>query len=182
MNSHKPPPLDADEADTILIAQLRSDLSAKTAELERVRAELEDVRGDCKAAEDGHDRAHAAAVEATARAEKAEGERDEARALQRECRSAQYVAENDAAMVRGVWKVREETLESQLREARGEIERLEAALHEIADYSEQFVADDEDGDERMYKINLIADGALALLPSNQAPVAIETLDRKGEPT
>ena len=38
---------------------------------------------------------------------------------------------------------------------------LEAALHEIADFSEQFIGDDEDGDERMYKVNQIADTALA---------------------
>jgi uncharacterized protein (DUF3084 family) len=52
------------------------------------------------------------------------------------------------------------------------IAHLEAALHEIADYSEQFIGDDEDGDERefaraqavanagMYKVNQIADTAL----------------------
>jgi hypothetical protein len=38
---------------------------------------------------------------------------------------------------------------------------LEAALREIADFSEQFIGDDEDGDERMYKVNQIADTALA---------------------
>ncbi len=48
----------------------------------------------------------------------------------------------------------------QRREAR--IAELETALHEIADFSEQFIADDEDGDERMYKVNQIADTALAL--------------------
>jgi hypothetical protein len=41
------------------------------------------------------------------------------------------------------------------------IRELEAALHEIADFSEQFIMDDEDGDERMYKVNQIADTALA---------------------
>jgi hypothetical protein len=42
------------------------------------------------------------------------------------------------------------------------IRELEAALHEIADFSEQFIGDDEDGDERMYKVNQIADTTLAL--------------------
>jgi hypothetical protein len=45
--------------------------------------------------------------------------------------------------------------------AKGRIRELEAALHEIADFSEQFIADNEDGDERMYKVNQIADTALA---------------------
>ena len=41
------------------------------------------------------------------------------------------------------------------------IAQLEAALHEIADFSEQFIGDDEDGDERMYRVNQIADATLA---------------------
>ncbi len=45
------------------------------------------------------------------------------------------------------------------------IRELEAALREIADFSEQFIGDDEDGDERMYKVNQIADTALACQPS-----------------
>ena len=40
------------------------------------------------------------------------------------------------------------------------IRELEAALREIADFSEQFIGDDEDGDERMYKVHTIADTAL----------------------
>jgi hypothetical protein len=40
------------------------------------------------------------------------------------------------------------------------IRELEAALREVADFSEQFIADDEDGDERMYKVHTIADTAL----------------------
>jgi hypothetical protein len=39
-------------------------------------------------------------------------------------------------------------------------ERLEAALREIADFAEQFIGDDEDGDERMYKVHQIADNAI----------------------
>jgi hypothetical protein len=54
--------------------------------------------------------------------------------------------------------------------AKARIAELEAALTEIADFSEQFIGDDEDGDERMYKVNQIADTALAPTP-----------DRKGEP-
>ncbi len=56
------------------------------------------------------------------------------------------------------------------------IRELEAALHEIADFSEQFIMDDEDGDERMYKVNQIADTALACAASG----AITALDRGGE--
>jgi hypothetical protein len=41
----------------------------------------------------------------------------------------------------------------------GRVVDLEAALREIADFSEQFIGDDEDGDERMYKVNQIADTA-----------------------
>jgi hypothetical protein len=51
----------------------------------------------------------------------------------------------------------------QLAAERTRREALEAALHEIADFSEQFIADDEDGDERMYKVNQIADTAVALV-------------------
>ncbi len=47
------------------------------------------------------------------------------------------------------------------------IRELEAALHEIADFSEQFIGDDEDGDERMYKVNQIADTALAAMSENK---------------
>ena len=47
---------------------------------------------------------------------------------------------------------------------RGRIAELEAALREIADFSEQFIGDDEDGDERMYKVNQIADTVLNPLP------------------
>jgi hypothetical protein len=39
---------------------------------------------------------------------------------------------------------------------------LEAALHEIADFSEQFSMGVEDAVSRMYKVNQIADTALAL--------------------
>jgi hypothetical protein len=53
------------------------------------------------------------------------------------------------------------------------IRELETALHEIADFSEQFIMDDEDGDERMYKVNQIADTALACAASG----AITALDR-----
>ena len=53
------------------------------------------------------------------------------------------------------------------RDAR--IRELEAALHEIADFSEQFIADDEDGDERMYKVNQIVDTVLAYSASSDAP-------------
>jgi hypothetical protein len=38
--------------------------------------------------------------------------------------------------------------------------KLEAALREIADFAEQFIGDDEDGDERMYKVHQIADNAI----------------------
>ncbi len=55
---------------------------------------------------------------------------------------------------------------------------LEAALHEIADFSEQFIADDEDGDERMYKVNQIADTALGAAASG----ATTAVDREGDPT
>jgi hypothetical protein len=51
------------------------------------------------------------------------------------------------------------------------VEALEAALHEIADFSEQFIADDEDGDERMYKVNQIADTALAHAASGATTAA-----------
>jgi Ni,Fe-hydrogenase I large subunit len=51
------------------------------------------------------------------------------------------------------------------------ISELEAALHEIADFSEQFIADDEDGDERMYKVNQIADTALAHAASGATTAA-----------
>jgi|SRR6202790_398675 len=44
---------------------------------------------------------------------------------------------------------------------RARIAVLEAALREIADFAEQFIGDDEDGDERMYKVHVIADNALA---------------------
>jgi hypothetical protein len=40
------------------------------------------------------------------------------------------------------------------------IAELEAALREIADFAEQFIGDDEDGDERMYKVHQIADNAI----------------------
>jgi len=46
---------------------------------------------------------------------------------------------------------------------RDRVRDLEAALTEIADFSEQFIMDDEDGDERMYKVNQIADTTLAAL-------------------
>ncbi len=49
----------------------------------------------------------------------------------------------------------------EVEELHQRIRELEAALHEIADFSEQFIGDDEDGDERMYKVNQIADTALA---------------------
>ncbi len=49
--------------------------------------------------------------------------------------------------------------EQKLIGAREYSAQLEAALREIADISEQFIGDDED--ERMYKINQIADTALA---------------------
>jgi hypothetical protein len=39
-------------------------------------------------------------------------------------------------------------------------QQLEAALREIADFAEQFIGDDEDGDERMYKVHQIADNAI----------------------
>ncbi len=49
---------------------------------------------------------------------------------------------------------------------------LEAALHEIADYSEQFIADDEhDVAARMYKVNQIADTALAHAASGATTAA-----------
>jgi len=48
--------------------------------------------------------------------------------------------------------------------------KLEAALREIADFAEQFIGDDEDGDERMYKVHQIAD--------NTIPYTVET---KSEP-
>ncbi len=62
-------------------------------------------------------------------------------------------------------------------EAADRIEKLEAALHAIADFSEQFIADDEDGDERMYKVNQIADTALAHAASGATTAA----NRGGEP-
>lgn len=40
------------------------------------------------------------------------------------------------------------------------VRALEAALHEIADFAEQFIGDDEDGDERMYKVHQIADNVI----------------------
>jgi hypothetical protein len=39
-------------------------------------------------------------------------------------------------------------------------QQLKAALREIADFAEQFIGDDEDGDERMYKVHQIADNAI----------------------
>lgn len=51
-------------------------------------------------------------------------------------------------------------------EAQERIATLEAALREIADFAEQFIGDDEDGDERMYKVHQIADSAI--------PFAVET--------
>lgn len=48
----------------------------------------------------------------------------------------------------------------ELISARDRIRDLEAALREIADFAEQFIADDEDGDERMYKVHQIADNAI----------------------
>jgi hypothetical protein len=69
---------------------------------------------------------------------------------------------------------RVDAMDRKVAEAR--IRELEAALHEIADFSEQFIGDDEDGDERMYKVNQIADTALACAASG----AITALDRKGE--
>jgi hypothetical protein len=38
-----------------------------------------------------------------------------------------------------------------------------AALREIADFAEQFIGDDEDGDERMYKVHQIADNAIPFI-------------------
>jgi hypothetical protein len=61
--------------------------------------------------------------------------------------------------------------------AEARIRELEAALHEIADFSEQCIADDEDGDERMYKVNQIADTALGYAASG----AITAANRGGEP-
>lgn len=56
-----------------------------------------------------------------ARRDALESERDEARALREQYRGAMYVAENDAALVRAVWKSREAALEAEnaaLREVR----------------------------------------------------------------
>jgi hypothetical protein len=46
------------------------------------------------------------------------------------------------------------------RQLRDRIRELEAALREIADFAEQFIGDDEDGDERMYRVHQIADNAI----------------------
>jgi hypothetical protein len=64
-----------------------------------------------------------------------------------------------------------------LAACRARIAELEAALREIADFSEQLIADDEDGDGRMYKVNQIADTALAYAASG----AITAVNRRGEP-
>lgn len=44
------------------------------------------------------------------------------------------------------------------------IAALEATMREIADFAEQFIGDDEDGDERMYKVHQIADNAIPFTP------------------
>jgi hypothetical protein len=61
-------------------------------------------------------------------------------------------------------RLREYILKNRIRE-------LEAALHEIADFSEQFIMDDEDSDERMYKVNQIADTAIAHAASGATTAA-----------
>jgi hypothetical protein len=48
------------------------------------------------------------------------------------------------------------------------VAELETALHEIADFSEQFIGDDEDGDERMYKVHQIADNAIPYTAETKA--------------
>jgi hypothetical protein len=65
------------------------------------------------------------------------------------------------------WKKNVAVMEDRIRE-------LEAALHEIADFSEQFIADDD----CMYKVNQIADTALAYAASGATTAA----SREGEPT
>ena len=127
--------------------QAADDLAAKTVELERVRAELAEAvrmrdvwRGKWQRCEDKFQRSCVTNGEriytATARAEKAEGERDEnfrAWMAERKLRHEQEIA-----------------AESQLREARAEIERLRAAL-------------ERHGKFRIKAIALVRDTRLALI-------------------
>lgn len=48
------------------------------------------------------------------------------------------------------------------------IRDLETALREIANFAEQFIGDDEDGDERMYKVHQIADNAIPFTAETEA--------------
>lgn len=58
-------------------------------------------------------------------------------------------------------------LAAELLTSRARVQALEAALREIADFAEQFIADDEDGDERMYKVYQIADNAIPFTPETE---------------
>ena len=66
------------------------------------------------------------------------------------------------------WAMRHERETKIADKAWQRVIQLEAALREIADFSEQFIGDDEDGDERMYKVNQIADTVLASSPESEA--------------
>jgi hypothetical protein len=82
-----------------------------------------------------------------------------------------------AEEIQRLWELAEKRYYSNQR-LEGGVERLEVALREIADFSKQFIGDDEDGDERMYKVNQIADTALGAAASG----ATTAVDREGEPT
>jgi hypothetical protein len=88
--------------------------------------------------------------------------------------AAQQDRENECRLRRGAERVYKE-ISAELLQARARITELsqqrpaslrqraaelEAALREIADFAEQFIGDDEDGDERMYKVHQIADNAI----------------------
>lgn len=55
------------------------------------------------------------------------------------------------------WAMRHERETAIADKATARVAALESALREIADFAEQFIADDEDGDERMYKVHQIAE-------------------------
>ena len=77
-------------------------------------------------------------------------------------------AERDLAackIARDGWMKSSDKAQARIRELEAERDRLREALTEIADFSEQFIGDDEDGDECMYRVNQIADTALA--PNNK---------------
>jgi hypothetical protein len=65
------------------------------------------------------------------------------------------------------WQLMYEDAIRARRDDKARIAALEAALREIADFAEQFIGDDEDGDERMYKVHQIADSAIPFTPETQ---------------